>query len=334
VTPAFLYDVFFAILGLGLIAYVLTGGADLGAGAWDLFASGPRKAEQRRAIQHAIAPIWEANHVWMIFVIVVMFSAFPRAFAVLATALHVPIGLSLIGLVLRGSAFVFQAYGIIGLRTRTLWAAFFAWSSLITPVALGTVIAALGSGAISVERGRVSSAFTAGWTSLFAISVGVFALALCALLAACYLVAETQGDLRDDFRSRAQWVNLAAGVLAFATLGLAQRDAPLLFDHLIGTRGPLLAQAAAALAALGTMLHLRGAHPQRARYTAAAQVALVLIGWGLAMDRHLVLPALPLHEAGAQPAALPALLIALGCGTLVLAPALFYLFRVFKLRAH
>lgn len=329
-----LHDLFFVFIGLGLIAYVLTGGADLGAGLWDLVASGPRQQQQRGAIKHAIAPIWEANHVWLIFVIVVLFSAFPRGFATLATALHIPIGLALIGLTLRGAAFVFHAYGIQADRARSAWAAAFAWSSALTPVALGSVIAALGSGAIVLRHGQLDSGFLAGWTTPFAAAVGLFALALCALLSACYLVAETQGALQQDFRRRAQAANLVAGVLALLTLGLAWEQAPLLFQRLIGSLAPLLVQGAAALCALLTLWLLRGRHPARARYSAAAQVALVLVGWGLAMDRHLLLPALPIAEAGAQPAALRALLIALGCGALVLAPALIYLFRVFKAARH
>jgi cytochrome bd ubiquinol oxidase subunit II len=328
-----LYDVFWLVIGLGLVAYVLTGGADLGAGLWDLLASGPRREAQRRAIKHAIAPIWEANHVWLIFVIVVMFSAFPRAFATIATALHIPIGLALIGLVFRGAAFVFHAYGIQADRARDAWASLFAWSSLVAPFFLGTVIAALASGEVRVYEGRVISGFFAGWTGAFALLVGLFALALCAMLAACYLVAETDAELAEDFSRRAMFAELAAGPLAFAVLALASRQAPLLFENLIKPV-PIIVQVAAALAAGTTLLLLRGTRRRFARYSAALQVALVLIGWGLAMDRHFILDTLPIAAAGTQPSVLPALLLALSLGAMLLAPALWYLFRVFKLKSN
>ena len=116
--PSFWAEVLWAVVGVGLVVYALTGGADLGVGLWHFFAGGPRKEAQRRALREAIAPIWEANHVWLIFVIVVLFSAFPRAFAALSIALHVPLALGLVGIVFRGSAYAFRAYGIQRDRAR------------------------------------------------------------------------------------------------------------------------------------------------------------------------------------------------------------------------
>src|SRR6185503_10028786 len=125
-----------AVMAVALNAYVLTGGADFGGGVWDLFAAGPRRDRQRALIAESIAPIWEANHVWLIVVVVVLFTAFPPAFAMLGTVLHIPLTILLVGIVLRGSAFVFRSYGT---RGRSRWGAAFASASIVTPLLLGIV---------------------------------------------------------------------------------------------------------------------------------------------------------------------------------------------------
>src|SRR5688572_13891196 len=141
-------ELLWALIGTGLVVYSVTGGADLGAGFWSLCASGSRKHEQRAAVEKAIAPIWEANHVWLIFVIVLMFSGFSRAFSVLGIALHIPIGFALLGIVFRGSAYTFRAYGIQGKRASVRWERVFAWASVATPFFLGLVVSGVSSGRI------------------------------------------------------------------------------------------------------------------------------------------------------------------------------------------
>jgi cytochrome d ubiquinol oxidase subunit II len=293
-------------------------------------AAGPRKSEQQRAVQHAIAPIWEANHVWLIFVIVVMFSAFSRAFAVISIALHVPIALALLGIVLRGAAYTFHAYGIQGDRARVGWERVFAWASLITPVLLGTVVGALSSGDIVVVDGQVQSGFFAGWTTPFALAVGLFALSLFALLAAVYLAADTEGEVAEDFRRRALVMEGVAGALALGTFLLAQRYAPPLFDNLARSSWTWPIQGATAAFALASTLLLYRRRLRWARYAVAGQVGLVVVGWGLAMRGHFVLPDVTLARASANPEVMPALCLALASGSVVLVPALFYLYRVFK----
>src|SRR5687768_2060141 len=148
------------VVGAALVAYVLTGGADFGAGVWDLLASGPRRDAQRKAIEHAIAPIWEANHIWLILVVVLVFTGFPVGFAALGIALHVPIALALVGIVLRGAAFAFRGYGIptelasqaahAAVDKGSAWGRVFAWSSLLTPICLGLVVGGMSSPAIRI----------------------------------------------------------------------------------------------------------------------------------------------------------------------------------------
>jgi cytochrome d ubiquinol oxidase subunit II len=321
----------YVIIGIGLVAYSLTGGADLGAGLWTLLASGPRKEEQQKAARLAIAPIWEANHVWLIFVIVVMFSAFPRAFATISIALHIPVALALVGLVFRGAAYSFHAYGIQAERTRAYWAHVFTWSSLITPFFLGSVIGALGSGAIRVQGGQVTTGFVAGWTTPFALAVGLFALGLFGLLAAVYLAAETSGELSEDFRRRALAMEIVAAVLAAGVFLLAIRHAPELSLGLARSPFTWPVQLATASAALATLVLLYKRRYRIARFTVAMQVGLVILGWGAAMDRRFVMPDISIMNAGSQGSVLPYLVLALGCGTLLLGPALWYLYRVFKL---
>lgn len=325
-------ELYFAAMGLGLIVYALTAGADFGGGVWDLFARGPRKMAQRRVVEDAIAPIWEANHVWLIFVVVVMFTIFPKAFSTIGTALHIPITLALIGIVLRGAAFTFRAYGMEAAGSARNWGRVFSLSSVFTPVLLGVCLGALSTGDIRLVDGRVASGFLAGWLTPFAWLVGLLSLALFALLAAVYLTAESDGEVQEDFRRRALFMEGLAFVVAFAALFAARADAPMLFERLTGSPWTIAMQAATASAALTTVALLWTRRPHWARWSVAAQVALVVLGWGLAMDGHLVYPDLPFTNAGARPEIMAILPPALAVGTALLAPSLWLLFKVFKAR--
>ncbi|HET6585054.1 MAG TPA: cytochrome d ubiquinol oxidase subunit II [Nannocystaceae bacterium] len=325
------------VIGLALGAYVLTGGADFGAGVWDLLASGPRRARQREAIEQAIAPIWEANHIWLILVVVLAFTGFPIGFAAIGIALHIPIALALVGIVLRGAAFAFRGYGIDTPTAKTIWGRVFAWSSLLTPVCLGLVVGGLSSPAIRIVAPagaaiRMESGWLAGWLSPFALLVGAFVLVLFALLAAVYLAAETAHDdeLSADFRRRAIAAEIVAAVLAAATALQARVETPLLFDGLVRAPWSLPVQTFTFVAACTALVALATRRPRLARAAAIGQVSGVVVGWGLAMDGHLFLPALPISQAGAVGTVVHAALAVLGVGALVLGPALFWLMRVFK----
>lgn len=327
-------ELVFLLIGVAVGAYVLTAGADFGGGVWDLLSRGPRATAQREAIARAIAPIWEVNHIWMIFVVVLLFTVFPNAFALVSTALHIPLVLVLVGIVLRGSAFVFRAYGMQPDEKRERWGRVFAWASAVTPVFLGMTLAALSSGDIRVDaKGFVTSGFLAGWTSPFAVSVGLFALALFALLAASYLAARADADgeleLRDDFRRRALASEAAAGVLAAVVTWRASIDAPLLFEGLLGARWSIPVQAWTATIAGAAILALATHRVALARLFVMLQVSLVLLGWGLAMNGHLILPDMHLDDAGASEVVLASLPWVLVGGAVVFVPALLWLYRVF-----
>jgi cytochrome d ubiquinol oxidase subunit II len=325
------------VVGAALVAYVLTGGADFGAGVWDLLARGPRAVAQRTAIEHAIAPIWEANHIWLILVVVLVFTGFPIGFAALGIALHIPIALALVGIVLRGAAFAFRGYGIHrDGNAPARWGRVFAWASLVTPICLGLVVGGMSSPQVrfAIDAGPLHplSPFTAGWATPFAALVGAFVLVLFALLAAVYLAAETVGDaeLCADFRRRAIAMEIVAAVLAAAVAARARVESPLLFEGLFGGPWSMPVQTFTFAAAATALVGLSTRRFRLARVAAIAQVGAVVVGWGIAMDGHLFLPALPLAHAGAVASVVRAVLAVLAVGALVLAPALVWLLRVFK----
>jgi cytochrome d ubiquinol oxidase subunit II len=326
------------IVLVALTAYVLLGGADFGGGVWDLLASGPRKRDQRALIAEAIGPIWEANHVWLILVIVVLFTCFPVAFARLAIGLHIPLSLMLIGIVLRGSAFTFRShYGHDGEHgdpagTSQRWGRVFAIASAGTPVLLGLCVGALAAGTLRPPgRAGFHELYVAPWLTPFGVGVGLLTLALFAFLAAVYLTVEARGwALQEDFRRRALGAAAAVFVAAFGTLGLALLGAPLMGRGLTTAPWAPALHLATGVAALTAIWALWTRRFRLARVAAAAQVSLILWGWALAQYPYLIPPDLTIRAAAAPRITLVLSLWTLGLGTLVLFPSLIYLFRVFK----
>ena len=316
-----------------LVIYALTGGADFGGGVWDLFASGPRAKPQRALIARAIAPIWEANHVWLILAVVILFSAFPPAFAALCTALHVPLGLLLLGIVLRGSAFAFRSYGPGPDFERRLDRVF-AVSSLLTPVMLGVVVGAIASGGVPASlEPRPLRAYFDLWLAPFPLALGAFTLCLFAFLAAVYLAVEAEdAPLREDFRARGLASGLACAALAWLCLWLASRDAAHVVHGLTTGLRAALFHASTAAAAIGALAALYTRRFRLARVLAAAQVALVVGGWALAQAPYLVPPDLTITSAAAPRSVLLPLIAALGAGLALVVPSFLLLFGVFKRR--
>jgi cytochrome d ubiquinol oxidase subunit II len=233
------------VIVVALNAYVLFGGADFGGGVWDLLARGPQRARQRELVAHAIGPVWEANHVWLIFVIVIIFSGFPAAFEALSIALFVPFHLVLLGIILRGASFVFRAYspqsahGPATTPAMRAWGVVFGIASVITPVLLGMSLGAVSSGAIRVSGDAVTIAGPTPWLTPVALLMGALALALCAYLAAVFLANEADDALREDFRTRALLAGTAVVALSVIALPLVYRETRHLWDGLVG--GPATA---------------------------------------------------------------------------------------------
>ena len=345
-----LADLVAAILLLALTVYALTGGADFGGGVWSLFASGRRKLAQRRLISDAIGPIWEANHVWLIVVVVVLFVSLPRAFYAISTALHIPLTIMLIGIVLRGAAFIFYTYDPDYLDASNttagpgetasddqpvsapVWRRVFAIASLLTPIFLGVCLGAVASGALRVDpaTGIPNVDFIEAWWTPFSFLVGAFVTTLFAFLAAVYLSVEAHqtGDeeLTEDFRRRALASGLLLGMLALATYLNARVSAPLLAAGLASLPMQLLTAFAAlvALHALWTRRYVR------ARVFAIVQGALIVIVMGLAIYPHVIVPDLTFAETLAPDASVKPMLIILSLGMLLLIPSFMLLYRVFK----
>ena len=325
------------IIVVALMAYALLAGADFGGGVWDLLASGPRRKAQRDLIAHAIGPIWEANHVWLIIVVVLLFSCFPPAFARLAIVLHIPFTLLLIGIVMRGSAFTFRTYDSAHSAVQERWGRIFAIASVVTPVLLGMAIGAIvservGRAPLGVPGASFADQYLAPWLTPFALCVGALALSLFAFLAAVYLTVEAATDrtLQEDFRRRALAAAAAVFATAAAALIAAHLTAPRVRDALVMNPWAIpfhFATGAAAVAAIGALI--RRAY-RVARVAAAAQVILILTGWAISQYPFIVPPDLTISRSAAPRETLVLILTALAVGGLVLFPSLAYLFRVFK----
>jgi cytochrome d ubiquinol oxidase subunit II len=321
------------VLLAALVVYALSGGADFGGGMWDMLARGPRARAQRHAIEEAIGPIWEANHVWLILVVTVLFTAFPPAFAAVMIALHIPLTAVLLGIVLRGSAFVFRKYDRPDDAVHRRWSTVFGAASALTPFFLGLCLGGVASGEIRVAAGQVTSGFLAGWTSPFALGCGLLAQALFGFLAAVYLTVDTARApaLQADFRRRGLVAGAVLIVVGLGVFGLARAGAPVIAQGLTGPRGRwvVLVATVTALAALGLLWAGRFA---AARAAAILEVALIVVGWGLAQYPHLVVADLTIEGSRAAPATLVWLLWALAAGAVLLFPSFAYLYWVFKAR--
>jgi cytochrome d ubiquinol oxidase subunit II len=326
-----------AVAGLALaalIAYAVLGGADFGGGIWDLFARGSRRDAQRDAIAAAMGPVWEANHVWLIFVIVLIFTAFPRAYAALSIALYIPFHLVLLGITLRGAAFVFRAYsprrgGVQRTPAERRWGALFGAASIVTPVLLGMCLGAISAGTVRVRGDVVAIMGAPAWLRPVALAMGALALALCAYLAAVYLINETEGELREDFRRRALGAGTFVVGLSVLALPLLRAEAPHLWEGLVGGPAtPILAMGISAALLSGLAL-LRRWH-RLARAAAVTQVASLLAGWGVAQAPYVIYPDLTWHDAAAPESTLFFVLITTPPGLAILLPSLWLLFRVFK----
>lgn len=319
------------VLATSLIAYVLTAGADFGGGLWDLLAFGPRKVAQRRAIALAIGPIWEANHVWLILALVLTFVGFPKAFAAISTALHVPLVILLVGIVLRGSAFVFRAYDSRRDDVQARWSVIFAVGSTISPIMLGTVVGAIASGTIRVVDGRVVTDFWSSWLAPFPLVVGLLTLAIFAYLAAVYLCVATweTPELQEDFRVRGLGAAGFVFGLAWVAFFLSREGAPLVWNGLWAAPGSIPLQLAIATVGLGTIGALAARWYRTAASLAMLQVTLVVGGWALAQYPHVVPPDLTIADA-APPRVLWTMLGILGAGAGPLVLAYAWLLRVFR----
>jgi len=319
-----LADAVAVVLVVGVTMYAVFGGADFGAGFWSLFAGSRRP---RELIDWAIGPVWEANHVWLIFVLVVMWTGFPSAFEAIFSTLFIPLSLAALGIVLRGSGFAFhKAARREG--TRALAQRLFGLSSLLTPFFMGTVVGAIAAG--RVPTGNATGDPVSSWLNLLSLVMGALFVATSAYLASVFLVSDARRagalDLEDYFRHRAIAAAVATGALAVVGLIVLRADARAVFDNLETDGLPLLLLS---LACGGSVLVLlRRGRLRGARVLASGAVATVVWGWAVGQHPYVLPPSLTVSEAAAPSATLEVLLGVFAVAVLVVLPSLGLLFTL------
>jgi cytochrome d ubiquinol oxidase subunit II len=322
-----LADVPAILILIGIAAYIVFAGADFGAGLWYLLAGpGPRGRPIRDFTYHAMAVVWEANHVWLIFVLVVTWTAYPVAFGSIASTLAIALFIAAVGIILRGTAYALRSGAPPDRETEGVTGFVFGASSVLTPFALGAAIGGIASGRVPV--GNAKGDLITSWLNPTSILIGALAVATSGYLAAVYLAGDAtrSGELAlaRAFRVRALAMGVISGGLAIVGLLVLRSDARPLFDDLTSGAG-LAAVIVSALAGMVTLGLVQAGRYEPARASSAAAVAAIIAGWGLA-QRPDLLPGLTVHAAAAGHSTLVALLISIAAGLVILVPSLVLLF--------
>jgi cytochrome d ubiquinol oxidase subunit II len=322
----YLIPLIFALVGLAF--YTVLGGADFGAGFWQLTAGRGRQADAIREHAHsAMAPVWEANHVWLIFVLTVVWTAYPTAFGSIASTLSIPLFIAALGIIFRGVTYALRA-GAAGPRELGAIDTAFSISSVLTPFALGAAIGGIASGRVPV--GNAAGSQFSSWLNPTSILIGVFAVASAAYMAAVFLCADASKlddqELEARFRRRALGSGVVAGAIAFAGLGVVADDAERIFHGLTSGFG-LVALVASLVAGVATLALVWRRRYEPARYSAAVAVAAIIAGWAIA-QAPLFLPGLTIEAAAAPRTTLIAVIVAVLGGAVILFPSLALLFRL------
>jgi cytochrome d ubiquinol oxidase subunit II len=316
-----------AILLVGATFYAVFGGADFGGGFWDLIAGGAERGERpRELIQRSLTPVWEANHVWLIFVLVVLWTAFPPAFGAIFTTLYVPIALAALGIVLRGAGFAFRK-PIQGLAARRAAGATFALSSFLTPFFMGTVVGAIAAGNVPADGN--GDPFSS-WLQPLPLLTGAMFVATSAYLAAVFLVVDARHagdeDLERYFLRRALGAAVVAGAAAAAGLVELHAEARYVFDRLVEQGLPLVVLSALCGLALLAVLLRGGRKPLRP--LAAGAVVAVIWGWGVAQFPYLLPTSLRIDQAAAPEPTLNVIFIVFAAAAVLVLPSLALLYTL------
>jgi cytochrome d ubiquinol oxidase subunit II len=321
-------DAVAAVLWLGVTFYAVLGGADFGAGFWALVAGGGERGKRaRELIDWAIGPVWEANHVWLIFVLVVLWTGFSSAFEAITSTLFIPLSLAALGIVLRGSGFAFHTTAR-RLKGRELAQRIFGFSSLLTPFFMGTVVGAVAAG--RVPLGNAEGDPVSSWLNAVSLLVGALFVATCAYLSSVFLVSEARragaADLERYFTIRALGAALVAGALGVAGIVVLHADARFLYDGLTHEGLPFVILSA--LCGLGVFVLLRRGAARGARPLAVGAVVAVVWGWGAAQYPYLLPQTLKIADGAAPSATLTGILIVFGVAVVLVLPALGLLFTL------
>jgi cytochrome d ubiquinol oxidase subunit II len=315
------------VLFVGVVAYAVLGGADFGAGFWDLTAGGVERGRRpRHLIDQSLAPVWEANHVWLIFCLVMLWTGFPMAFAAIMTTLYIPLGLAALGIVARGSGFAFRKVFVRTPEQRVVGAAF-ALSSVVTPFFLGTVAGGIASGRVpSAGHGHPISS----WVNPTSLLGGTLAVLTCAFTAAVFLTAEArrrdEPDMEPFFRRRARVTAVVTGLVALAGIAVLRADAPRLFDHLLGPG--LVFVIVSGLCGLGALFLIRRAAPRLVQGLSVSAVAAVVVGWGVAQYPYLLGTHLSIQQAASPTPTLWSLTVVAAAALVIVVPSLALLFTL------
>ncbi len=319
-------DAVAGVLWIGATLYAVFGGADFGAGFWSLLAGdGERGERARRLIDWAIGAVWEANHVWLIFILVVLWTAFSSAFEAITSTLFIPLSLAALGIVLRGAGFAFHETAD-RLGRRRLAERLFALSSVLTPLFMGTVVGAIASG--RVPPGNAAGDPVTSWLNPVSLLIGVLFVATGAYLAAVFLVSDARragdGDLERYFASRAMASALATGAIALVGIFVLRADARLLYDGLVDEALPLVIASAAF--GLGALVLLKRGARRGIRELAVAAVVAVIWGWGVAQFPYLLPETLTISEGAATSETLAMVLGVFGVAVVLVLPSLALLY--------
>jgi cytochrome bd ubiquinol oxidase subunit II len=310
---------------VGLAAYVVLGGADFGAGLWYMLLPGERRRPLRDHTYHAMGPVWEANHVWLIFVLVVVWTAYPSAFGAIFSTLYVPLFAAAVGIILRGACYALR--GVVSTPgEERLLGALFGVSSVLTPFALGAAVGGIASG--RVPLGNAAGDAIDSWLNPTSVTVGVLAVATSAYLAAVWLTGDAaragHDNLVEAFRTRALATGAITGALALGGLFVLHEDAERIYEGLTSGAG-LVALVASVGAGAATMLFVARRRLEPARWSAAVAVGTIVAGWAAAQQPQF-LPGLTVEQAAAGDATIVSLLVSIAIGSLILIPSLVLLF--------
>ncbi len=320
-------DVVAAVMFLAVILYAVFGGADFGSGVWDLTAGDARRgASTRRLIDHAVGPVWEANHVWLIFILVFLWTGFPAAFAALMRTLAIPFWLAGLGIVARGAGFAFRKFAPT-LHWARISGAIFATSSLITPFFLGTIAGGVASGRVPASG---TGDIWTSWLNPTSLLGGFLAVSTCTFLAGVLLTADAERlgytSLVEELRRKSLIGGLIAGGIVLAGIPVLLIDDRTLVDGLLGRGLPFVL--GSGIAGLLAMHQLWIRQHRRARASAAAAVALVVAGWGAAQYPWILIDELLIDDAAGAQATLVGLMVASAIAAVLVVPPLVYLFTL------
>ncbi|WP_421118704.1 cytochrome d ubiquinol oxidase subunit II [Aquihabitans daechungensis] len=316
------------ILFLGVVVYAIFGGADFGAGIWDLLAGGARRGRKpREVVDRAIGPVWEANHVWLIFVLVVLWTAFPTAFASITLTLFVPLALAALGIVLRGASFAFRK-GVFRTEEQRVFGAAFAFGSLLVPFFFGCVAGAIATG--RVPAGGVAGSPWASWVNPTSVLGGVLAVVAVAYLASVFMVFDAgrvaDAEMVEYFRRRAVVAAVVAGVVALVGIGVIRADAPYLFDGLTSRALPLVI--VSAVGGLGSLVLLVREEHRFARVAAIGAVGGIVAAWGVAQWPYVIPESMTVEATAAPSGTLSAVVVVFVLACIFILPAIGFLYAL------